>query len=52
MAFFNFYKLIIANGLGAYKSKVSSFNKDTDKKFLATISLNFYAELPNFVFLL
>lgn len=43
---------MIDNGLGAYKSNVSNFNKDIDKKFLATISLNFCTDLPNFVFLL
>ena len=51
MAFLNFCKLIITNGFVACKSNVSNFNKDIDKKFLATISRNFYTELPNLVFL-
>ena len=32
---------MITNGFGEYKSNVSNFIKDTDKKFLATISRNF-----------
>ena len=51
MAFLNFCKLIIVNGFGEFKSIDSNFNKDTDKKFLAIIYLNFYKELPNLVLL-
>lgn len=40
---------MITNGLGAYKSNVSNFYKDTDKKYLAIISLNFYTDFPNFI---